>query len=308
MAFALVAAISWALAWTAASPLGPHEPGLGVASAPGAPPAIPSQLLVVAFPSAALASEASYRVYLPPGYGAPASASPLGAAPRYPLVVLLHGLGGEGADWFDPTRGDLVPVLDRGVSSGAHAPFVAIAPDGRNGYWTDHIDHLEGHAYGRYIDEVVADAERRFRLRPDARAIVGVSMGGHGALLRALREPERWRAVVSIAGALFAAPPTHRPIYKEVWGNPPDEAYWAAQSPMGLLAAWPATRALPPIFLSCGDEDTERFLGLTLGAEKQLVAMGARPPVVITQGAHTWTAWRAATPRWLPWLEAQLPP
>ncbi len=307
MAFAFGAAISWVLAWTAAAPLGPHGPGEAVASAPTAPP-VPagaaSQLLVVTFASDALASDASYRAYLPPGYGAPDSApSP---APRYPLVVLLHGLGGQGADWFDPTRGDLVPTLDHGIASGALAPLVAIAPDGRNGYWTDHRDGLAGHAYGRYLDEVVADAERRFRLRPAARALVGVSMGGHGAMLRALREPERWRAVVSIAGALFAAPPTHRPIYKEVWGDPPDPAYWAAESPMGLLAAWPAQRALPPIFLSCGAEDTERFLDLTLGAETRLVALGARPPVVITPGAHTWTAWRAATPRWLPWLEAQL--
>lgn len=307
MAFALVAAISWALAWTAAAPLGPLGTSDGVVAVPApAPPTGPSELQVVTFASEALASQARYRVYLPPGYGAPDSAP--SAAPRYPLVVLLHGLGGQGGDWFDPTRGDLVPTLDRGVTSGALVPFVAVAPDGRNGYWTDHIDHLAGHAYGRYIDEVVADAERRFRLRPDARAIVGVSMGGHGAMLHALREPERWRAVVSIAGALFATAPTHRPIYKEVWGNPPDAAYWAAQSPMGLLAAWPADRALPAIFLSCGDEDTERFLPLTLGAEKQLVAMGARPPVVITSGAHTWTAWRAATPRWLPWLGARFGP
>lgn len=299
--FALVAAISWAIAWTASGPLGPH----GVASqAAHTPPAGPSQLRVVAFASDALASEASYRVYLPPGYDAPATAPE--AVARYPLVVLLHGLGGQGADWFDRTRGDLVPTLDHGVTSGALAPFVAIAPDGRNGYWTDHIDHQAGHAYGRYIDEVVADAERRFRIVPEDRAIVGVSMGGHGAMLRALREPERWRAVVSIAGALFATPPTHRPIYKEVWGDPADPQYWAAESPMGLLAAWPPGRALPPIFLSCGDADTERFLDLTLGAEKRLVAMGAPPPVVITAGAHTWTAWRASTPRWLPWLAARL--
>ena len=290
--FSLIVAFAWALS----RPLG------GPITAPPSTPAAsasPSQVAVVHFQSAALAGEATYRVYLPPGYVA-------AAGQRYPLVVLLHGLGGQGADWFDATRGALDQALDQGIAAGALAPFIAVAPDGHNGYWTDHIDHLPGHAFGRFVDEVAADAESRYRIAPNDRAIVGVSMGGHGAMLRALAEPTRWRAVVSVAGALFGAPPTHRPIYKEVWGNPADLAYWQAESPMGLLQTWPAKRPLPPIFLACGNKDTERFLDLTLAAEKQLNAMGTQPPVVITEGAHTWHAWRQATPRWLPWLERYL--
>ena len=50
----------------------------------------------------------------------------------------------------------------------------------------------------------------------DETYLVGVSMGGHGALSRAFITPDRYVAAVSLSGALFDEPPTHRPIYKKV--------------------------------------------------------------------------------------------
>ena len=260
-------------------------------------PAAPDRLAPVDFASEALAGKRQYVAWLPPGYDPD-------RAERYPLVLLLHGLGGGGRDWFDPGLGDLQTDLRRLVTSGAIPPFIAVAPDGGNGYWTDHLG-APRERYGAFIDEVLADAGHRFRAAPDRLAIVGASMGGHGALSRALMAPGRFRAVVSIAGALFPEPPTHRPIYKKVWGSPADRAHWLATSPMALLERTPRAD-VPPIFLACGADERERFLDWNVAADRRLTELGIAHAFVLTPGPHGWTTWRALNQRWLEWLAPHL--
>jgi len=257
-------------------------------------------LETVTFTSRALPGKRSYEVWLPPERVSTKKADK--PAPL-PVVVLLHGLGGAGRDWFDPALGGLAASLDQLVGTGRLAPFIAIAPNGGNGYWTDHLDrpHLR---YGAFIDEAVADAERRFH-GSGTRALVGVSMGGHGAMSRGLMAPERWSAIVSIAGALFAEPPTHRKIYKEVWGFPADAAHWKATAPMALMAAVDKGH-LPPIFLHCGKSDLDRFLDMTMAADERLRSLGVEPELVLTDGGHNWTTWSGINERWLVWLDRAL--
>lgn len=258
----------------------------------------PARIVPVTFTSQALAGERRYLAWLPPGYRA-------GAAIDYPVVVLLHGLGGEGGDWFDPQLGDLQPALVRLMSDKRIAPFVALAPDGGNGYWTDHLG-APREGFGRFIDEVLANAEGRFDIASERAAIVGVSMGGHGAMSRALMAPERYRAVVSLSGALFDAPPSHRQIYKKVWGFPADRGHWEATAPMAIALRLKGDARLPGIFIACGRVDADRFLDWNTAAARVLSDRGISHELVLTDGAHTWTHWRSLSERWLTWLTPYL--
>lgn len=261
---------------------------------PAAPTEGDGRLVPFTFDSVALAGERRYLAWLPPGYERDAQTS-------YPVVLLLHGLGGEGRDWFDAALGDLSRTLPRLIADGRIAPFVAVAPDGDNGYWTDHLGKPT-ERYGAFIDEVFADAARRLRVDPRRAAIVGASMGGHGALSRGLMAPERYRAVVSLAGALFPEPPTHRAIYKKVWGSPAAPEHWNATAPMAIAARLTSDQRLPALFLQCGRADTERFLDWNLAASRLLTARGIPHELVLTDGGHGWTTWRAVSERWLTWL------
>ncbi len=53
---------------------------------------------------------------------------------------------------------------------------------------------------GSYVNEELPGLiEANFAVRPDARGITGHSMGGHGALVSALRNPGRWQSVSALA-------------------------------------------------------------------------------------------------------------
>jgi S-formylglutathione hydrolase FrmB len=247
------------------------------------------------FRSKALGEQRAYTAWIP----ADGAALEHAKDRTYPLVVLLHGLGGEGADWFDPQLGDIGETLAALIAAERLPPIIAIAPDGGNGYWTDHFKRKRA-GYGTLIDEAIADAEARFPL-DGRRVIVGVSMGGHGAMSAALRAPGRYLAVVSVAGALFSEPPTHRKVYKQVWGDPADPEHWRATSPVALASSMAPANA-PAIFLSCGRGDVDRFLDLTLRFAKLLENRGIPHTLVLTDGAHDWTTWRSVQAQWLGWL------
>ena len=113
---------------------------------------------------------------------------PPGGAAGLPTVTFLHGYGGTVRGWtqaglFAPT----VPErLDALVTGGEIPPVVAVFPDGATALggtqWTN------APAVGRYQDYVAEDVTAAVEgavgtlARREARAIVGKSSGGYGAL------------------------------------------------------------------------------------------------------------------------------
>jgi len=125
-------------------------------------------------------------VYVPPGH----------EGKGLPSVTFLHGFSGSVRSWlnaslFQPT----VPErIDAQVAAGALPPFVAVFPDGATHLggtqWTD------APAVGRYqtyvAEAVVREVEARFGTLPvrEARAVVGKSSGGYGALRMGRDRPD----------------------------------------------------------------------------------------------------------------------
>jgi S-formylglutathione hydrolase FrmB len=126
--------------------------------------------------------------YLPPGYA--------GGAERYPAVYFLHGFSSGGASWtnFGGWSPSVPERLDALVASGAIPPVVGIFVDG----WTavGGSQFINSEAIGRYRDyvarDVVAFADREWRTLPraSARAVVGKSSGGYGALVMGRFHPD----------------------------------------------------------------------------------------------------------------------
>jgi S-formylglutathione hydrolase FrmB len=211
-----------------------------------------------------------------------------------PVVYFLHGLPGSYTDLAETGLG---ADLDAAFTSGRLAPFVVVSPDGNSTgasdpEWADSVDGrvgLESFVTG----ELITAVEGSYRRDPEHRAIVGFSMGGFGAMNLALRHPDIYGQVVSIAGYFRIDDPSH------VFGS--DPATLAANSPDQQIDV----AALLRIMLTDGANDTEpvvegetqRFAGL-------LRAAGQHPAVLITPGIHNWTYVASALPAVEQFLEA----
>jgi enterochelin esterase-like enzyme len=141
------------------------------------------------FPSAALRREGSFLVYLPPGYAS--------TAMRYPVIYLLHG--NEQTDESFLQIG-LQGTLDRLISRHAIPPTIAIMIQGGRG--ANEWSNRGAADYETYVLEVQRLIDRTLPTNPTrgARAIVGYSMGGYGAMHLALAHPQTFSAVESWLG------------------------------------------------------------------------------------------------------------
>lgn len=141
------------------------------------------------FGSETLGRQMPYRVFLPPNYYAPER-----AGQRYPVMYLLHGMGGRYDEW---SGYGLEEVANDLMKDGKFPHTIIVAPQGGLGYW---MNQDGGTPWADYVARDVVrhvDATYRSIARREARAVGGLSMGAHGALQLALNYPDMF----GIAGA-----------------------------------------------------------------------------------------------------------
>jgi S-formylglutathione hydrolase FrmB len=121
---------------------------------------------------------------------------PPGGAAGLPSITFLHGFGGSVAGWRSaPVFAPTVPErLDALVAAGELPPVVGVFPDGATALggtqWTN------APAVGRYQDYVADDVRGAVEARlgtlarRDARAVLGKSSGGYGALALGRDRPD----------------------------------------------------------------------------------------------------------------------
>jgi S-formylglutathione hydrolase len=122
-----------------------------------------------------------------------AAASPSEVTAGLPLCLFLYGGGGS-----RESLADIAPLLEAWWASGALPPMLVVTPDvGPFSFYLD--DPERGLAWESFVADRLIDAVRA-RLELGAKAaVVGISMGGYGALKIALARPDRFAAVAAIS-------------------------------------------------------------------------------------------------------------
>jgi S-formylglutathione hydrolase FrmB len=240
----------------------------------------------VAFESRLVGASVPYNVVLPPGYDMKAAAQV-----RYPVLYLLHGLGGGAGDWVSD-RTHLADYATR-------YRMIVVVPEGREGWYTDGAGPNEKFE-SYFVEELLPDVRKRFRTveSREGRAVAGLSMGGYGALKFGLKYPDKFVFAASMSGALAAASWVEempvasfiRPSILRVFG-PPDSPVRASNDIYRIARETTAERvgSLPYFYLDCGTEDpffqnSRDFAALLL--EKKIPHEYRELP-----GTHGWPYW-----------------
>ena len=131
--------------------------------------------------------------------------TPLTAAAGLPLVVALHGRGGDHRTPVGPKL-RIERFLEDHVERGG-TPFAIATVDGGESYWHERPDGEDAGAM--VVEELLPMlAERGLRCTPSDRVgLLGWSMGGYGALrLGGLLGADRVAAVCAVSPAMWADP------------------------------------------------------------------------------------------------------
>jgi predicted esterase len=120
-----------------------------------------------------------YRVFLPGSYD--------GSKP-YPLVIALHGMGGDENSYFDQYANGAFKM------EAEKRGYIVACPKGRQP-----ASMYVGTAEQDVMD-VIAEMRRSYRVDPDRIYLTGHSMGGFGSWSIAIDHPEVFAAIAPISG------------------------------------------------------------------------------------------------------------
>jgi enterochelin esterase-like enzyme len=222
--------------------------------------------------SKALGRRLPSTVFLPPGY--------VESSQRYPVLYMLHGLGGNRDEWKGFGIFDVAAAM---MTSGEVPPFMIVLPEGEDGYWFNHA--TDGKRWGDYmVKDVVGavDAHYRTLASREFRGIGGLSMGADGALQLALNHPE-------VFGSVQAHGPVLRP-YELIVADYGDREYFAANDPWTLFERKPQVARGLFISLDVGDQDI--WLDRVLELHQRLIELGIPHEWNLWTGGHDWDYWR----------------
>jgi enterochelin esterase-like enzyme len=231
---------------------------------------IQGTLIERSFYSPELDRDMPYVIYLPPDYET--------ADRRYPVLYMLHGLGGHRDEWL---AYGLIDVVEQDILGGTIAPLIVVLPQGDTGYWADHTN--DGPRWGAYLVlDVVQHIDATYRTLREApyRAIGGLSMGGWGALHNSFTHPD----VFAVVGA-------HSPSLRPDDGSLDflgSGAEFAAKDPVEIAKTSSVLGTLQ-IWVDTADQDP--WLNRAQELHDNLAARGIDHTWQVYPGVHDWTYW-----------------
>lgn len=242
------------------------------------------------YKSPLLGEERRLTVYTPAGYEE--------SSETYPVLYLLHGMGGDEDAWSE--LGRAIQILDNQIAAGVTEPMIVVMPNGNAlrkaapGYTGDGMYIPEGQhsvdpekKFVQSFPEIMEFIEKNYRVKADRnhRAVAGLSMGGGHAWQLGLNYPDtfdyigmfspavRWNGV----GVDESNDPGLGKMIERQFKNPPKK-----------------------YLIAIGKDD---FLyGINESYRKLLDSKGIAYEYVESDGGHTWRNWRNYLVDFLPSL------
>jgi len=261
-------------------------------------------------------------VYLPPQYFQKAYAHY-----KFPAIELLHGSPGNPEAWL--TVLDVIPTFLNLLETHPSDASILVMPDTDGGqqYGLQCLNNPGGIQDMTFVAEDVPNYLARFvRVQAPGPAwgVAGYSEGGYCAANIALQEPDRYGAAGIMSG-YFVPIQSQVPKGNKPGGKPSTVNVFAGQpalqlvnSPRAYIAKVPLTVQLPAFWLAAGAQDKQdvsaaanfRLLVQTRLLVQNRLLLQNRPPdvpfMIVPDGGHQGSVWRAALGPMLAWMTPQL--
>lgn len=146
-------------------------------------------------------------IYLPAGYDANDKDT------KYPVLYLMHGVGGNEAEWgMTGNSARIKKYMDKEIAAGNVKPFIIVCPNGRSNTNFSNGDFSNMNAFYSFGSELRNDLipymEANYNVKSDrnSRAMAGLSMGGMQTINIGMCES---LDLISWFGAFSAAPTSY---------------------------------------------------------------------------------------------------
>ena len=202
---------------------------------------------------------------------------------RFPVLYLLHGQDGSHTAW--PS---IRPDIQRLASMYS---MIIVCPDAKNSwYWDSPVD--PSLRYETFISkELVGQVDAKYRTIADrkARAIAGLSMGGHGALWNAFRHQDIFGACGSTSGGVEIRQfPKNKNMIASLGEYEKNKGVWDSHTIMNQVELLKPNNLA--IIIDCGTEDFLYKANESL--HKKLLEHKIPHDYTTRPGKHNWPYWR----------------
>lgn len=226
-------------------------------------------------------------VYTPAGYES--------SSERYPVLYLLHGMGGDEEAWV--ATGRVVEIMDNLIAEGEAEPMIVVMTNGctkhrsapgysGEGMWRPYMSGSMDGSFESMFPSIVEWVDKHYRTesRKASRAIAGLSMGGFHSLQISKENPQMFDYVGLFSAAIFRGDSSLSPIYgdfeqklKKQFAAKP-KLYWIAIGKTDFLY-----------------DDNSRY--------RELLFENGYPYVYVeSEGGHIWRNWRLYLSQFVPLL------
>ena len=247
----------------------------------------------LSMPSKILKGDRKYAIYLPPDYDV--------SQRSYPVLYLLHGGGDDQTGWVQ--FGEVLHIADKAIREGSATPMVIIMPDantGQRGYFNDVSGDWRYEDF--FFEEFMPYVEKTWRIKGEKRyrAVAGLSMGGGGSFVYALRHPELFSSACPLSASTGPLSLEDAESFMKRRGVPVKsksdlETYFKNTSVLELIRQMPdEQKKAVRWYIDCGDDDF-------LYEGNALVHIAMRKKEIphefrVHDGGHNWGYWRNALP------------
>ncbi len=241
--------------------------------------------------------EMSYSMLLPEDY--------YSSADSFPVIYLLHGFGGNQNSWLERCRiNELVDSLKLNMNL---SDFIFVMPDADKSYFINNYD--SSYMFSDYLSfELVPAIDSLYRTKPvcNSRAIMGLSMGGFGAIINGIKHQKQFGSVVALSAAIRTEAifrnlqqDRYEKYFSNVFGPALSDSaritnHWKKNSPYALMDT-SLVKSLREInwYIDCGMSD---FLLPANEAFHQLLLKNNIPHEYhVRPGKHNWAYWYKST-------------